>query len=101
MRYFCLIFIFWLLPISFTFPSWFENSKISLEKTYFKIFPNELESQLKKFNIILKVDQKQPQIKRFIALAGYKRVMDKLLKDSRGGNLVDCHQQAHYIGRLS
>jgi plastocyanin len=78
-----------------------ENLKSTMNIFYYKIFPKKLEQRLNAFKIttIKEVDEKELTL--LLRAAGKDQVMEKLLKDSGNGKLVDCHQPAHTIGRNS
>ncbi|MDO8466849.1 MAG: hypothetical protein Q7S83_01780 [bacterium] len=41
------------------------------------------------------------QLTKWLNAVGPKKIMEKLLKDTNGGSLVDCHQESHTVGRLA
>lgn len=76
------------------------NLAIFLKKIYYKIFPGKLEADLKTFDAV-KIAPDQERLEYWISLIGGQKFMDKLVADSGGGSKVDCHQEAHYVGRIA
>ena len=74
--------------------------EIAYKKFYYKIFPAKLEQDLKTFNSI-EVAQHPDNLKFWIHIMGGKRFMKKMVDDSEGGSKVDCHQEAHAVGRAA
>ncbi len=54
-------------------------------------------SKTNMFNVV----ENEDQLTNFLKALGPKVAMEKLLSDSGGGATLDCHQQAHKIGRMS
>ncbi len=80
--------------------TFFYKFKINLDKLYYKVFPQEL---AKNFN---KVDMHQTalesdNLRYWLEIEGNEKVMDKLIQDSGNGSNVDCHQEAHQVGRAA
>lgn len=50
---------------------------------------------------MLEAAKNEMQLKKLLSQAGARAVMDDLLFDSGGGSRIDCHQEAHLIGRLA
>ena len=67
---------------------------------YYKFFPAKLDEEFAKVNV-LKIAADEKQIGYWLRLVGPKKVMDKLIADSNGGTVGDCHQEAHLIGRAA
>ncbi len=72
----------------------------SIKKIYYRFFPSKLEADLNAFNAV-EVASNQSQLQNWVALIGGKKFMGKLVADSEGGNKVDCHQEAHLVGRTA
>ena len=62
--------------------------------------PADIKSQLAKV-AMLTVANNLTDLKKWMEIAGPKEIMEDLLLDSGNGAAVDCHQQAHYVGRLA
>jgi len=76
------------------------NFKVWIMKFYYKIFPQELQSDLSKLNFT-NLARDEPTITYWLKILGGDKVMARLISDSGGGATLDCHQEAHLIGRLS
>lgn len=48
---------------------------------------------------IIKISQNIDQLRDVLKTYGIRPVMQRLVEESGGGGVVDCHQQAHLIGR--
>ncbi len=85
--------------------SWtFITSLFSTKRKIGSLEPLELKNAQKinpaktnMFNVVTDEDQ----LANFLKAFGPKVAMEKLLSDSGGGATLDCHQQAHKIGRMS
>lgn len=74
--------------------------RASAVKLYFSLFKDQKEKTLVRLNI-LKVATKAKDLGFWLLVFDPEMVMNDLLKDSGGGSTLDCHQQAHLIGRVS
>ncbi len=73
---------------------------LKLALVYYQLFPEKLNQDLAKVNFIKQAGD-EALIKHWLQIIGGDKVMDKLLADSNGGSSIDCHQEAHLIGRLA
>lgn len=71
-----------------------------LKKTYYLIFPESLKKDLAKIDS-LEAATDETELEYWINLIGGKKYMMDLVDDSKGGTLIDCHQEAHLTGRKS
>lgn len=79
-----------------------EEIKISILQKYYSIFPDQLNNVLANISIHkIAAGQDDKQMAYYLKLLGSKKVMDKLISDSGGGSVVDCHQEAHRLGRVA
>lgn len=58
------------------------------------------QSLLAKINMF-EAAKNETRLGELLSQAGARAVMDDLLLDSGGGSTIDCHQEAHLIGRLA
>jgi plastocyanin len=77
----------------------------TLARLYFDSFPQHLEALLAHTSIFLLVGddrvQDQARLRQLLAVAGAEPVMEKVLQESeQGPEVLDCHQEAHQIGRI-
>lgn len=73
--------------------------KAQVAKLYYFFFPEQLNKTLGNLNMH-KVSKNNDQTKFWIIVLGGKKFMQKLIHDSGGGSLVDCHREAHRAGRI-
>ncbi len=78
----------------------YKKIQVAYKKLYYQIFPKKLEQDLKSFNSI-EVAGQPAILEYWIQMIGGKRFMQKLVDDSQGGSKVDCHQEAHLVGRTA
>ncbi len=64
------------------------------------VVSNTTETDFSKINILAVINN-NADLTKWLNAVGPKKIMDKLLNDTGGGSLVDCHQQAHTVGRLA
>lgn len=69
-------------------------------RSYYRYVPGAAERLLADTKIF-EIAEDVPQLRRIVEVAGPRVVMDKLLEESAGASLVDCHQEAHQVGRVS
>lgn len=74
--------------------------KLTLAKIYYKIFPQQLTKSFNKINLH-EIADNPLQLRYWLELVGSEKAMNKLIQISRNGSLVDCHQEAHQVGRLA
>ncbi len=73
---------------------------IQSKKLYYYLFPKKLTQTLSELNMHTKV-KNENETRDWLEILGGERVMDELIHDSGGGSIVDCHQEAHRIGRIA
>ncbi len=76
------------------------NLEVFFKKTFYKLFPSQLNKDLKTFNGV-KIAEQEEELNFWIQIIGGKRFMQKLVEDSGGGSKIDCHQEAHLTGRTA
>ncbi len=95
---------------SVTAPSWWSRlsfwAKTTMAKAYYKIFPAKLNTLVESTDLFaLTADESaahEARLRYLLMVAGADRVMKGLVaKASDPGNPLDCHQQAHRIGRVA
>lgn len=67
---------------------------------YYLLFPDKLYSKLDSLNSVELV-KNEKALKHWLIILGGSQLMDKLIFDTEGGSKVDCHQEAHLIGRTA
>lgn len=90
-------------------PSWQQqilqqvnDLQIAFLQKYYSLFPTAQTAALSRFNIQrVATSSDNDKIRYYLKLFGSKTIMDKLVVDSGGGSIVDCHQEAHRIGRVA
>ncbi|HVS79998.1 MAG TPA: hypothetical protein VHF05_03375 [Candidatus Paceibacterota bacterium] len=83
------------------FPTgFFHNLKIDALRIYYKIFPSKLDKALSQVEF-MKIAAEPKEIAYWLELLGPQPVMTKILAESGNGNTVDCHTQAHQVGRVA
>lgn len=78
-----------------------DKMKITFAKTYYIFNKDQLKKDFKTINVLDASDNYQHTLATWIKIVGPESVMEKLLIDAGQGEKIDCHQQAHNIGRLS
>ncbi len=69
-----------------------------LYRIYYFIFPKKLSQELKLLDSV-KLTTDEGRLRFWLIVLGGNQLMDKLIADTEGGSKVDCHQEAHLIGR--
>ena len=77
-----------------------QQVKVFSTKLLFDHVPHRKQVQLQKLNM-LAVAKREKELAFWLSVVGPKALMDDLLADSGGGASLDCHQEAHIIGRVS
>ena len=77
-----------------------ESIQYGLLRTYYALFPSALESRLGGERMF-EIAHDDERLRKIVAIAGPSVVMDRILKESEGGTALDCHQEAHQVGRVS
>ncbi len=80
--------------------SFWYKLKVSLYKLYFDTLSSQIDKKLTSLNII-DLEKEPDKLTFWLEVFGSKKIMNDLLKDSGGGEVTDCHQPAHIIGRIS
>lgn len=75
-----------------------EKMKVNFAKFIYKFFPQKLNSDLAKFKV-QDVSKNENTLGYWLQIVGGKALMEKLVADTGGGSIVDCHQEAHKLGR--
>ncbi|TSC83302.1 MAG: hypothetical protein G01um101419_56 [Parcubacteria group bacterium Gr01-1014_19] len=68
-----------------------------------KSLPNPSATDSAKFsktNIMVAL-KTETEMRYWLETVGPKKIMEKLLADTGGGSVVDCHQESHTVGRLA
>lgn len=76
------------------------QAKVLALKTYYHLFEQQKQTKLKTLNM-LEIAKKEKELGFWLSVFGPQTVMEELLTDAGGGTTLDCHQQAHLIGRVS
>lgn len=82
------------------FTSWLQSLRIGFTKFYFRLFPGAQQKALERIDM-LRIAKNESELTYWIRILGPDKAMEKLLADSGGGSLRDCHQEAHQLGRIS
>ena len=82
---------------------WF---RVTFKKIEYALFPGKLDRMLANTNIfdVVKDDRTSNRegLRELIAIVGPEKVTTDLLAESEGGgSLIDCHQEAHQVGRVA
>jgi plastocyanin len=77
---------------------WYSKLKTFFYKIILRIFPKILDKKIAQYNISL-IANDDAELSAILSLVGPEKVMQKLLDETDGGSLIDCHQQAHQVGR--
>jgi hypothetical protein len=85
---------------SLSINDFWERIKIFGLKTYYSVFKATSNKKLKELDQ-MKVASNKQELSKWLSIFGPERIMADLLDDSGGGTTVDCHQQAHEIGRAA
>ncbi len=78
----------------------FDDLTVLVNKIYYHFFPDQLTQDLAKVDF-MKLAYDDSKMSYWIKIIGGDGAMTKLLADAGGGAELDCHQEAHLIGRLS
>lgn len=89
-----------LFTLTIIFPQVRSEVKVYATKLYFQLFKNEGKQQLSRLNM-LHTAKEQEELTFWLKVFGPEEVMQDLLNDSGSGTTLDCHTQAHLIGRVS
>ncbi len=80
--------------------SFWEELMYRLRRWVYERFPKQKEQDLARVKV--RAIAKEPsELKKWLRLVGGESLMEKLIKESGGGSTVDCHQEAHNIGRAA
>ena len=86
-----------------------EKGKILLYRGYYSLNSSARQNKLDSLNLFelaripnsSTVNPAEKQLSFWLQVFGSKTIMDKLLDESGGGSALDCHQEAHTIGRIA
>jgi hypothetical protein len=76
------------------------NTEKAKEKIGVPPTPANVEDALKGINM-MEIAKDLKQIEYWMKKVGPEAMMNELLRDSGNGETIDCHQPAHYIGRVA
>lgn len=71
---------------------------IAFTKLWYALFPSALEKKLADVKFF-DVAKNEEQLTYWLSVIGAKKLMAGLIHESGGGSTLDCHSQAHEIGR--
>ncbi len=74
--------------------------ELAVTKVYFKLLSKRAEAKLKALDM-KEVGRDDTALRYWLKLFSPKDMMIELLSDTGGGSSVDCHTQAHHLGRVS
>lgn len=77
-----------------------EDLKLWLLNKYYDIFPSKREAALEELSVF-EVSQDPKELEYWIKVTGPEAIMQKLLAESGGGATIDCHDEAHQVGRAA
>ncbi|TSC57457.1 MAG: hypothetical protein Greene041619_1144 [Candidatus Peregrinibacteria bacterium Greene0416_19] len=71
-------------------------------RTYYALLPGKVAAALESLDVREMARREDlPAIRTYIRLFGGKKLMGRLLVQSGGGSIEDCHREAHILGRLA
>lgn len=73
-----------------------DNFKTALLSVFYKMMPS-MQPDIKVFDIA----QNRTQLNRWLKILGPEEIMNRLLQESNGGADIDCHTEAHLVGRAA
>lgn len=80
----------------------YDRTKVVLANFVFKLMPDKRRYFLSKQNIKQVIDKEdQMELKFLIQVFGPEVIINKLLTESKNGDIFNCHSYAHVVGRLS
>lgn len=77
-----------------------EILQVIIKKLYYLISPKSLENDLGNLNSIETASDPE-KLNFWLQIIGGKKYIQKMVADSDGGSSVDCHQEAHLVGRAA
>lgn len=80
--------------------SWWGRFTSRLRRVRYAVFRSSGEAKLSELNL-QEVAKDDKAITYWVSVFGADALMQELLKDTGGGGLVDCHQEAHQVGRAA
>lgn len=67
---------------------------------YYELLPQKLTQKFEELNM-MEVAKDEGAVRSWLQMIGPEKAMAELLRDSGGGSTIDCHQQAHTLGRIA
>jgi plastocyanin len=83
-----------------SFKDWWSDLKLSFTKLYYKVFPNKLETKLEGIKM-MEIAHDKEELYYWLKLLGAQEAMQMVLAEADGGSLIDCHTEAHQLGRAA
>ena len=78
--------------------SWIDDIILMIKRWFYLLFPSFLEARFDNVSIFVIADDEE-KLSEFLLLSSPSRVMNQLLEEADGGYTIDCHDEAHVIGR--
>lgn len=72
--------------------------KLRFAKWFYTLLPSKLEEKTANVSF-LKITKNDDSLTYWVSLVGSKVVMEKIIQESGGGSELDCHTEAHQVGR--
>lgn len=76
------------------------NLALFAKKFYYFLFPASLNQELNKTDFV-KIGSDEKKVEEWVFMVGGEKFMQELVLDSEGGSKIDCHQEAHFVGRIA
>lgn len=92
--------LFVFLFLSFLFILNKTDLKALAAKSYYSVFQDEKTNKLSQLDM-MEISLKEDELLFWLKVFTPEILMEDLLKDSGNGNTLDCHRQAHVLGRIS
>lgn len=80
--------------------SFFARAKDYLIRKYYALFPGQVERRAAKISIF-DLAEDEVRLRYWTEMLGAPKIMERLLTESGGGSKIDCHQEAHTVGRIA
>lgn len=77
---------------------WVDNVYLALKRWFYFLFPGLLEKRFDDVSVF-EIVESEEQLSELLLLSSPSRVMNRLLEEADGGYTIDCHDEAHVIGR--
>lgn len=89
---------------NFSFPKFSIKLKDPVKTSFLRIYyyfnPEKLQSELVQIDSV-ELAKDEEKLKYWLSILGAEQFMDKLVADSENGYRIDCHQEAHQVGRTA